>query len=1256
MKWITALDLSRWADTTGARTALSELVSALIRATAPDIRSFRFPTGDSAQIPGYDGRLSARGVEPYVADGESVWEFGVGTQYLDKANEDFQRRTNAPGDIVKSETTFVFVTPRTWAIAGRSIEDWCREKKSQSDWKDVKVIDGVGLEDWLAQRHAVAARAARTILGIMPAMGARSIDEFWDEYAWRFRPPLIKDVLLCEREEQAKQLIGQLSGEPRDIVVRGDSPDEVIAFVIAAIRSAEPEVQKFLEARTLILDTDEAARRVNQQSKTIFIVRGTAVSLGGWLARYSITIVPTGRDTPQQGVAFVLNRPTTYALRDAITKMGFREEEAYQLARTCGRSVTVLARRIPRGDAGKPPWADGQRTLLPALLAGGWDANSPDDQAIVSVLAGGIPYPAYEATLHPLERLPDPPIDREGNVWKIRAPVDAFIYLAPLIGRIDLDQLRAAATEVFSEYDPSLDLPEEERPYAVMKRKRLRHSEWLRDGLATTLLLMAALHKEAELRISGTTPQEFVDQVINGLPGLGRDYRLLASLRSELPLLMEAAPRPLLATLEHLLEGDGSAMRAVFREGGFLGPTSPHTYFLWALEMLTWDPEYLDQVAVILARLARVDPGGTYHNRPLNSLKGIFLSWHPGTNATLGGRMAALDRVIALEPEIGWQLLVGLFPEHHGVAHPTAKPRYREAGSSEREVLTWARVFEGYREVVRRALQLANNDPARWTTIIKEMSNFEPPLRQQTYELLRAFVESGAGGDRQAVWSALREEVTRHRSYATAEWALKEPELAQLDGIVRVLEPDDVVQRVAWLFNDQFPDVASAEDERRIEAVGERRAEAISQICGTGGAAAIVRLAAAVEYPQFVASSAGHVLHGMDEYEALIVSSLGQSERLNTFALALSGEAERRFSEEWRARIGSAAVTRGWGPGDVATLLLGWRDGPTTWEVAARFGPEVKESYWRRKFAWPLHDSQDETLVAAVKNFLSVGRATAALDVIEREVHRLPVGLVFEVLDSVVTELSSAAGKGQLRATFGYHLGEVLDELARRDDASPFEVAKREYAVLPLLGHRERTLTLHRVMAERAEFFVSILCDVFRPSSGERPEPTDEHRARAQIGFDFINSFRLLPGLRDGDVDLTALRRWIEDVRRLSAEADRADIAEEYIGHVLAHAPSDPADHAWPHRAVRDVIEELHSDRIEEGIRVERFNMRGVVSKAVFEGGGQERALAEQTRGWAATGARWPRTAATLRRIARMWDAEGDREDERARQDQMRRE
>jgi hypothetical protein len=64
--------------------------------------------------------------------------------------------------------------------------------------------------------------------------------------------------------------------------------------------------------------------------------------------------------------------------------------------------------------------------------------------------------------------------------------------------------------------------------------------------------------------------------------------------------------------------------------------------------------------------------------------------------------------------------------------------------------------------------------------------------------------------------------------------------------------------------------------------------------------------------------------------------------------------------------------------------------------------------------------------------------------------------------------------------------------------------------------------------------------------------------------------------------------------------------------------------------------------------------MRGVYRKALFEGGVQERALAEETRSWAKAAGAWPRTAAMLHDIARSWDAEAAREDERARQDQMR--
>jgi hypothetical protein len=88
MKWIEARHLVSWAERIDPRIRLSEIVSKLVRASAASISAFRFPTGDSAQIPGYDGRLTAIPAEHYRAflpEGDSAWEWGAGADLLRKS-------------------------------------------------------------------------------------------------------------------------------------------------------------------------------------------------------------------------------------------------------------------------------------------------------------------------------------------------------------------------------------------------------------------------------------------------------------------------------------------------------------------------------------------------------------------------------------------------------------------------------------------------------------------------------------------------------------------------------------------------------------------------------------------------------------------------------------------------------------------------------------------------------------------------------------------------------------------------------------------------------------------------------------------------------------------------------------------------------------------------------------------------------------------------------------------------------------------
>jgi hypothetical protein len=90
LKWINARDLEQWSKVISARDALPAMVADLIRASAQDIASFRFPSGDKGQVRGFDGHLVAVG-SPFVPDGVSIWEFGV-NDGVGKANSDYQKR------------------------------------------------------------------------------------------------------------------------------------------------------------------------------------------------------------------------------------------------------------------------------------------------------------------------------------------------------------------------------------------------------------------------------------------------------------------------------------------------------------------------------------------------------------------------------------------------------------------------------------------------------------------------------------------------------------------------------------------------------------------------------------------------------------------------------------------------------------------------------------------------------------------------------------------------------------------------------------------------------------------------------------------------------------------------------------------------------------------------------------------------------------------------------------------------------------
>jgi hypothetical protein len=1241
-RWVTASDLDQWAETIASRTEVIDLVGDLIRATVV-LGHYCFPRGDFAQLPGYDGLLeAAEGSFHLVPGGLSVWEAGTSRDSERKATKDFNDRSESPGEVDPLLTTYVALTPRVWQDKAA----WAARMKAEGTWRAIRTIDGVDLEHWLDESPAVAAEFASR-LGKKPADGVQSADDFWTAYAASANPQIGEELLLAGRGEQTDQLrrlLRDTSG--RKIIIRADSQEEALAFAVAAVRTADPEFASFVHSRLLVVDRPDLARQLHGFGPLVIALRSFDQTVSSAFMPGHLIIVPLGNDAPMQAADITLDRPSLAVFAAALGTMGVDPVQAAEMSWECGRSVTILRRRRPGSPVSSPIWLVHAEVnaLLPAVLAGGWDASREVDRAILAELAGKT-YEQMEELLSPFLQVQDAPLERFASIWMLRAPVDAFELLARRVTQHHLGRLREVAVKVFRELDPALELPPDERLYAALHHHEQSHSAYLRAGLANTLRLVAVRGESSSL-ITGAGSQAFADDIVRSLTATGFDHRLLASLAQQLMVLMETAPSPLLAAIDGLVHGEPSAVAGIFSESNVFGsPSSPHTYLLWALELVAWDPGHFGRAVMILGRLARLDPGGRLANRPLNSLRAIFLPWWPSTNAPPDARLRVLDKLLVREPAVGWQLLLSLLPTPGDTAFPTYRPQWRDFGASERQDPQQAQA-EGGDAIIRRMLDLLGQDAERWASIFKRLGQVAATHRSRLFELLERY---SAGEiphlQRLMVWEAARDELSRHRSAPAAPWSLPPDEVRRLGAIVDQLRPDDAVRRHSWLFDNPHPAAMRGLDQEQIES---QRIDALRAILAGAGITGILRLASTVALPELVGAVAS-VAFPTPILDSLLEQTTPSDTSAAALATGLSAHAARIHGETWRRHVIAWIRAQGWEPERAVLLLQGWPDDPGAWRDVASLGPEVERLYWSKKPAWLLLPGLPGADHAARK-YLEVGRPLEAVDALAYHFATLASELVLPLLDAALAEIREGPASPR---QWPRHMNEVFTQLRQRTDLAAADLGRREFLWLPFLDHHRESLTLHQLLADDPGLFVEVLCAIYKPHSQTATEISEAARNLALAGFRVLQSWRTVPGrAADESVDAAALKSWVLRARTLAAEHDREAVADGHIGKILAYTPPDPLDGAWPIRAVRELLEEIDSSAIEASIVAEQMNKRGVYHKVLHEGGDQERQLAEQAAQWARAASGWPRTRRVLEEIRDAWQREANREDREAEVDQ----
>ena len=635
------------------------------------------------------------------------------------------------------------------------------------------------------------------------------------------------------------------------------------------------------------------------------------------------------------------------------------------------------------------------------------------------------------------------------------------------------------------------------------------------------------------------------------------------------------------------------------------------------------------------------------------SLRSIFLLWHPQTSATLDERLAVLDVLRSAEPDVAWSILLQIIPTSHDVASPTSRPEWRPWAPAREERITYKELDDGIRAVVSRLVEDVGEGGRRWSELVGILDDVPPSQFDVIASAMSTVAQNGMRQeDKTELWGAIRQLISKHLEYPDAEWALSDDKVDQLQEIYQRLTPANAVARVEWLFRvrPDLPEAGFSGWEERSAPIAERQVVAVSEIYELDGLEGILELGQTVEDQWSLGRALGSVVVSAEEYRPLIERTLrSDDEQLHLVGLGYIAALASERLDVLRSLIHEEDWTLSWPARSRAELYLSLPFDERTWEELGTEPTDVEREYWRFASPFGRGTDFDRTLAErATREWLSHSQPVQAIHMLA--LYRPPATAEL-ALDAIRELVEHPPNDARVWSDLGYQVADLLDIVRSSKVMNDSDVGRLEWVLLPVLSrvrHDFEPRTLNRLLASDPSLFVEVLGTLYRRKGSELVEPSADQQARATQAFELLHGWSELPGKFEGGVDLDALRSWVKEARQQAKQAGLEDPADSQIGQVLANAP-EGSDGIWPHESVRAVIDEFANEELLNGFIIGVLNSRGFSSRAVFEGGAQERELAQRySAASRSLAARWPRTATALARIAESYESDARRQDVRA--------
>lgn len=895
-----------------------------------------------------------------------------------------------------------------------------------------------------------------------------------------------------------------------------------------------------------------------------------------------------------------------------------------------------------QAELAKTDWSQHQHAtdLALANLIGAWDEKNKADTSVLSRLTAQS-YSAWVLKAREVLHLPDSPFSLRNGGWRITERANLWDVLGLRIFDQNLDAFKESAVAVLIERDPSFELSTEERYAASIHGKVFTHSPALRRGLAEGLAILGS-RAGALINCSQGKAETTAVLAIREIFA-DADWVLWGSLNSLLPVLAEAAPDEFLDAVENAMRLSPCPFDELFsQEGSGITGGNYLTGLLWALEGLAWDEKYLVRVCVVLGELSSHDPGGTWANRPANSLSTILLPWLPQTIAPIEKCEVAVQTLCKEWPEIAWKLIISLLPNQHQMSTGSHKPSWRNTIPADwRKGVThqeyWAQV-SFYAEL---AVSMAGHDTAKLAELIDHFDNIPKPSFDKLLEVLSSDAISGLSEEKRLhLWDRLTKFSSKHRRFSDAKWALNDELLSPIEAVAEKLAPSNPLNLYQHIFSDRDFDLYEENGnwEEQRKKLDERRQKAVEEVLKLGGIESVIQFAKAVESPGQVGHSLGCVANAEID-TVLLPAYLGSENRKLSFFI--SGYVWSRHSTNgwsWADELDRS----GWDSGQVGQFLSYLPFTNETWGHAAEWLGALQGDYWLKTNANPYQT--DGALGIAIDKLIEHGRPHAAINCLDRmRQAKQPIN-VGTCVRALLAALSSSEPSYSMDA---YRIVELIRTLQESPEVAPDDLFRVEWAYLQLLDrHHEATpKLLENRLAADPEFFCEVIRLIYRSKKTEvsTNDPSEEGKTIATNAWHLLNKWCTPPGMQgDGSFNDSHFSSWLQRVKEMCAESGHLEVALINVGKVLIHCPPD-TNGLWINCTVADALNAKDAENMRSGFRTGIFNSRGV--HWVDPTGTPELELAEQYRKKAEDieNAGYQRFAVTLRGLSESYARDAER-------------